>query len=87
MLRVRGPYNNFDPWKPQTFPIRFSLPPLDNLGDSMVKTRNCHRGRFMGENASEKGDKELKLIRSFTVRLILVFVNERHSRHKSVGTL
>lgn len=42
----------------------------------------------MGENASEKGDrKELKLKGSFTVRLILVFANERHSRYKSVGTL
>lgn len=85
MLRVRRPYNNFDSWKPQTFPIRFSLPPLDNLGDSMVRTRNCHGGRFMGENASEKGDKKaLILIRSFTVRLILVFANERHSRYKSL---
>lgn len=40
----------------------------------------------MGENASEKGDmKALILIRSFTVRLILVFANERHSRYKSLS--
>lgn len=35
--------------------MRFSLPPLDKLGESMVRIRKSHRRCFAGERGSQEG--------------------------------